>query len=136
MSGRFSEAVEGRYYNAEGCPVDAQGRHMPHQISMRTILNHEHMGRMLTEAFQRRVPESHWEEEGSADQPWPTATVHCTCGYTTSLELGTTAGCVNEPCPRYFWYSGSPGPRGRRAIFVAYVPDDAEAPKPQTPAAS
>lgn len=133
----FSEAVEGRYYNKDGCPVDAQDRHQPHRFTMRTVLNHPSLGTMVARAFEKRVPESHWEEsvEQDGDRPVYLANVKCVCGTETLVELSSTRECQHGECPRWFWFSGAPGKRGRRAVFVAYKPDDEEQ-EPQTPAAS
>lgn len=128
MSWRFTEAAHGRYYDADGCPIDSDGRHQPHGLNMAVVMRHPGLQKIMGECFSRRVPEDRVEEDVQDDVYL--AQVACTCGERPIVELSAVVECK---CERFFYYAGAPGCHARRVVFVGNSPLDRD---PQTSAAA
>lgn len=115
---RVEEAIAGRHYDDDGCPVENYGGRWlptPRRFSMAKLMM---AIPELADQFRKRVPPDFVNED--VEVGTHLAQVDCPCGEKPIVELGTARGCA---CDRHFYYAGAPGVRGRRAVFVGRFPD-------------
>lgn len=108
------EAIDGRFYDEEGRPVDRSGSVIPHTLGMAAFMR---AVPILKEAFRTSVPESKWNEDVEEDTYL--AQVDCPCGEKPIVELGDIKECV---CERFYYFGGTPTHAGRRHLRVAGGP--------------
>jgi hypothetical protein len=138
LSWRAEEAINhGRYYSADGHPVDRLGLRQLFKLSAEWLI-HNH--RPLMSQFTTKVPERFYDEDVQ-EETW-LAVIRCPadCERVNIVELGGLKTCgklvetkdwaaldpdedsgltFEDGCGRSYLFTGTPGTNGTRHVYVA-----------------